>query len=163
VLTFQDLYESYVEDVYHFSLWLAGDRFEAEDITSETFVRAWVRRSKIRTKTLKAYLFTIARNLYLEKNRKYKRQVKYDDIYTDTNPTPDIIVSRRLEIEEVRKYLFTVSEVDRAAFIMQVHHELPYAEIARVLGISTVAARVKVHRIRKKLLTAAIQREVNNL
>ncbi len=33
MLTFQELYESNVEDVYRFSLWLSGDRFEAEDIT----------------------------------------------------------------------------------------------------------------------------------
>ena len=54
MINFQDLYESYVNDVYRFALWLAGDRFEAEDITSETFIRAWVHSSKIRTETLKA-------------------------------------------------------------------------------------------------------------
>ena len=36
---FLNLYESYVKDVYRFALWLAGDRSEAEDITSETFIR----------------------------------------------------------------------------------------------------------------------------
>ncbi|MHC4560444.1 MAG: RNA polymerase sigma factor [Planctomycetota bacterium] len=65
MLTFKDLYETYAPDVYRFTLWLAGDSFEAEDNTSETFIRAWVRISSIRTETLKAYLFTIARNLYL--------------------------------------------------------------------------------------------------
>ena len=49
MLTFKDLYEDYAADVYRFSLWLAGDSFEAEDITSETFVRAWVRIHTIRT------------------------------------------------------------------------------------------------------------------
>ena len=57
MLDFQDLYESYASEVYRFALWLAGDSSEAEDITSETFIRAWVRNSTIRTVTLKAYLF----------------------------------------------------------------------------------------------------------
>lgn len=75
MLSFQDLYECYANDVYRFSLWLSGDSSEAEDITSETFIRAWVHRSTIRTETLKAYLFTIARNIFLGWQRKRKRQV----------------------------------------------------------------------------------------
>jgi len=70
MINFQDLYETYAAEVYSFSLWLAGDSLEAEDITSETFIRAWVHNSKIRTETLKAYLFTISRNVYLECKRK---------------------------------------------------------------------------------------------
>ena len=65
MLNFQDLYETYASDVYRFAYWLTGDRPEAEDITSETFIRAWVNRTTIRTETLKAYLLTIARNAYL--------------------------------------------------------------------------------------------------
>ena len=49
MLNFQDLYESYASDVYRFAYWLTGDRPEAEDITSETFIRAWVNRTTIRT------------------------------------------------------------------------------------------------------------------
>ena len=72
MLSFEDLYESYAAEVYRFALWLAGDGCRAEDITSETLIRAWVRNDTIRTETLKAYLFTIARNVYLEQDRKKK-------------------------------------------------------------------------------------------
>jgi len=41
MLSFQGLYESYAPEVYRFAFWLAGNSPEAEDITSETFVRAW--------------------------------------------------------------------------------------------------------------------------
>ncbi|GAG61253.1 unnamed protein product [marine sediment metagenome] len=89
MLKFQDLYESYATEVYRFSVWLSGDHFEAEDITSETFIRAWARSSTIRTETLKAYLFTIARNVYLEERRKRKRQVALKDVYPDPAPGPE--------------------------------------------------------------------------
>ena len=65
MLNFRDMYDSYAAEVYRFALSLTGDSPEAEDITSETFVRAWSHISTIRTETLKAYLFTIARNFYL--------------------------------------------------------------------------------------------------
>ena len=79
MLNFLDLYDLYAEEVFRFALWLSGDRFEAEDITSETFVRIWVRFDSIRTETLKAYLFTIARNIYLKKRRNINKQVPIDD------------------------------------------------------------------------------------
>ena len=64
MLDFQELYETYASDVFRFAFWIAGISADAEDITSETFVRAWVRRDVIRTETLKAYLFAIGKTLH---------------------------------------------------------------------------------------------------
>ncbi|HET9183328.1 MAG TPA: RNA polymerase sigma factor [Candidatus Angelobacter sp.] len=61
---FHSLYQSYAPQVQRFVLFLCGDASLADDITSDTFVRAWTARGKIREATVKAYLFTIARNLY---------------------------------------------------------------------------------------------------
>jgi RNA polymerase sigma-70 factor (ECF subfamily) len=161
MLNFQGLYESYAPDVYRFSYWLAGNGLDAEDITSETFVRAWAKRNTIHTETLKAYLFTIARNVFLEQRRKGKRQVALEDVHADPAPGPETAVQSQLELDEIRRILRTYPECDRTAFILRVQHELPYAEIARVLGLSLSSAKVKVHRVRKKLLTARLHREVS--
>ena len=161
MLSFQGLYESYAPEVYRFALWLTGDGPDAEDITSETFVRAWVNRSTIRTETLKAYLFTIARNLFLEQQRKSKRRVVLEDVHPDPAPGPDVEVESQLELDRVQRLLQECPECDRTAFILRVQHELPYAEIARVLGLSLSSAKVKVHRVRKKLLTTRRHREVS--
>ena len=159
MLTFQDLYASYAADVYRFAFWLAGDSSEAEDITSETFIRAWVNNHTIRTETLKAYLFTIARNIYLESKRNMPTQISLDDFYPDPCPGPEQLVESQLEIRDVQRFLQTLPEVDRAAFIMRVQQELPYAEIARILDLSLSAAKVKVHRVRKRLIAINISQE----
>ena len=159
MLNFQDLYEGYAKDVYRFALWMTGDSYEAEDITSETILRAWVRRHKIRTETLKAYLFTIARNIYLGKLRRQKRQLDLDEALPDPAPGPARVVESHLEILRVRRILQTMPEIDRAAFVMRVQHELPYAEIARALGLSLTATRVKVYRVRKRLLSSFLDKE----
>ena len=130
MINFQDLYESYASDVYRFALWLAGDSSEAEDITSETFIRAWVHNSKIRTETLKAYLFTISRNIYLQHLRKKKRQVILEDVHPDPGPGPDKLTESQLKLQRVQRVLQTLPEIDRAAFVLRVQHELPYNEIA---------------------------------
>ena len=160
MLSFKYLYKTYVSDIYRFSLWLTGDRNEAEDITSETFIRAWIRFSTIRTETLKAYLITIARNIYLDQLRKSKRKVVLKDIYPDPNPGPEELVGKQLELKRIQKYLHTLPEIDRSAFVLRVQHELPYAEVARILSLSLTTAKVKVHRVRKKLLAICINEEV---
>ena len=160
MLEFQDLYESYATDVYRFALWLSGDRSEAEDITSDTFVRAWARSDHIRTETLKAYLFTIARNIPLERQRKRKHEVSLEDVHLDPAPGPDRLVESKLALRRVQNVLKTLPEIDRAALVLRVQHELSYAEIARVLGLSLASTKVKIHRVRKKLIAANIHEEV---
>ena len=159
MINFHQLYESYAADVFRFAYWLAGDSTEAEDITSETFIRAWVKHSSIRTETLKAYLFTIARNLYLEGQRSTPQQISLEDFYPDPSPNPEQVVETNLEIRSIRKFLLTLPEIDRTAFIMRVQHELPYAEIARILEISLSSAKVKVHRVRVKFIAISLSQE----
>lgn len=158
--TFHDLYERYAPDVYRFSLWLSGNPAEAEDIASETFVRAWAGRSKIQTETVKAYLFTIARNLFLQQQRHRKRQVGLEQALQETTKGPHAIVEDRLKLTSVLQQLQTLSESDRAALVLRVQHDLPYAEIARVLDISLASAKVKVHRARLKLMAVRAEWEV---
>ncbi len=153
------MYDLYFADVYRFALSLAGDRHEAEDVTSETFVRAWVNKDRIRTETLKAYLFTIARNLFLEQRRKQKSHGLLSDFHVDPAPAPDKVAESRAELIRVQNLLQTLPEADRTAFVLRVYHDLPYAEIARVLQISLSAAKVRIHRVRRRLITTCIDKE----
>ncbi len=159
MINFQDLYETFSHDVYRFAFWLAGDPLEAEDITSETFIRAWVHRKRIRTETLKAYLFAIARNIYLQHQRKKKHRIKLEDVHPDPAPGPDKLAESQFELESVQSTIQTLPEIDRTAFVLHVQHELPYDEIARILELSLTAAKVKVYRVRKKLIALCIDKE----
>jgi len=157
---FKELYQSYSSEVYRFAYWLTGDADEAEDITSETFVRAWINFKSIRTETLKAYLFTIARNFYLQQQRKKKRQADLDEIHPDPAPGPEQMAEFKDELHLAQSVMQRLSECDRTAFVLRVQHDLAYAEIARILALSEVAAKVKVHRVRKKLLEARLEKEI---
>ena len=152
MLTFEDIYQSYFQDVYRFSLWLSRDHHVADDVTSETFVRAWGRRERIRTESLKGYLLAIARNLYL--NHRH-RAGSHDEISMDLPdgaPDPQQRAASRLELDRVTRSLARFPEPDRTALVLRSEHSLSYAEIARILEISEGAARVKVHRTRRRLL-----------
>jgi RNA polymerase sigma-70 factor (ECF subfamily) len=159
MLTFNQLYDSYAKDIFRFAFWLSGNQKWAEDITSETIIRAWTHFRPIRTETLKAYLFTIARNYYLNQLRKEDRLVELDEEFLDPAHAPETLIEQLDEIQQARTFLLSLPECDRAAFIMRVQHNTPYIEIARVLQISEAAARVKVHRTRKKLTISRIDPE----
>ena len=161
MLSFEELYIAYSPDVYRFACWLTGDAADAEDITSETFVRAWMNFDTIRTETLKAYLFTIARHIYLESLRKRHNHAKLDEQTADQQPKIEKQLEHQIELDFVRDILYTLPEVDRSAFVMRVQYALSYDEIARVLQISETAVKVKVHRIRKKLFEIRPKKEIS--
>lgn len=148
---FTSLYRRYAPDVYRFALYLSGEHGEAEDITSETFVRLWASGDRLQMSTLKAYLFTIARNLFLQGVRKKSRNVELDQNLRDARLNPEMQAVHKTELEHVMSSLQQLPEIDRAALLMRALDELPYNEIAVVLGISLTAAKVKVHRARLAL------------
>jgi len=148
---FAEMYARHAGDVYRFALRLAGDRADAEDITSETFARALASTQPIRTATVRAYLFTIARNYYRETLRRRARDVPLPDTLRDTGPAPSVRAEQMSELNAVQASLRRIPEVDRAALVMRAWHRMPYDEIAHVLGISVAAAKVKVHRARLAL------------
>jgi RNA polymerase sigma-70 factor (ECF subfamily) len=151
-MTFEQLYETYFTDVFRFALWLTRDRSEAEDVASETFVRAWARRSRLRTDTLKAYLLATARNVFLDQRGRARGHAELSDELPDSAPDPQQQANARIELERVNGAMARLSETDGVALVLRSEHSLPYSEIARVLEISEGAARVKVHRARRKLL-----------
>jgi len=105
MLDFQDLYKTYAPDVYRFSCWLCGDSVEAEDITSETFLRAWMHRDSIRTETLRAYLLSISRNLYLERLRKHRPHFRVSHAHPDPQPGVEAANEQRDEIRRIQNIL----------------------------------------------------------
>jgi RNA polymerase sigma-70 factor (ECF subfamily) len=156
MLTFHEIYERYSRDVYRYSFWLSGSAEDAEDITSETFARAWVGRDEIRTETVKAFLLAIARNLYLNQRRRAIRHVDLSPDRVDPYPGPDHQVESRLELERAMHTLRLLNEVDRTAFLLRIQHELPYEEIARILQLPLTTVKVKIHRTRLKLAAQEI-------
>jgi len=148
---FGQLYERYAQDVLRFALYLTGSRSEAEDITSETFVRAWVESDALRVGTMKAYLFVIARNLHVDWRRRESRHADLVHEPADPAPNPEAESESRSELRAVLAALQQLPEIDRAALLMRSNDDMPYETIASALGLTTVAARVKVHRARMKL------------
>ena len=115
----------------------------AEDITSETFTIAWRKLDKMPSNAL-PWLLGIARNLV----KASRRQVWHDEI--DDIPITDDFV----RFVELRAALASLSETDQEVLTLIAWHGLPAAEAAQVLGCTTAAYFVRLHRARRRLKAA---------
>lgn len=159
MLDFETMYTRYVDDVYSYARGLSGSHDTAQDITSETFIRAWSRREAIRTETLKAYLFRIARNLFLQQYRRKRREVRLSETLPARDPSPEKAAHTRLQLERTESLLMNLPEQERSVFLLRIQQGLSYAEIARVTDLSLSAVKVTIHRVRKKMIEAIIDME----
>ena len=159
-MTIEELYRQYAQDVFRFASWLCANPAEAEDIVSETFLRAWTSTDRFEVGTVKAYLFVIARHQFLKLQRRSRAHAELSGDLPDRAPGPACRAEEKDELTAAMNAMQALPEIDRAALLMRAQHNLAYDEIARSLGISLAAAKVKVHRARLKL--AAIRHDQEN-
>jgi RNA polymerase sigma-70 factor (ECF subfamily) len=145
------IYERYKGDVYRFALFLTGEPAAADDLVSETFVRAWTARDRIQQETVKGYLLTIARNLHRDHLRAMRRFVELEETIEDDAPGVDVQVEHRSSLRDVRARLRRVAKGDRRALLLYVFKEMTYAQVAAALGISLAATKSRICRAREAL------------
>jgi RNA polymerase sigma-70 factor (ECF subfamily) len=149
--TFHELYSRYADEVYRFAHWLTGNPHDAQDITSETFVRAWAATEEPRLETVKAYLFTIARNLHRKQWRHQSRLDVLDEAMPDRAAQPDEAAVNQDEFRRTLEAVHALPEIDQTVLLLRAEQGLSYEDIAAETGLSVVTAKVKVFRARAKL------------
>ena len=154
VTDFHSLYERYAPAVRRFALFLSGDPAMADDITSETFVRAWTTTGAIREPTVKSYLFTVAHNLYRDLLRRERRLSALDEAMPDNRPALSSRVEHSSELDRVFEAMRELSDIDRTALMMRASEEMSYEEIAQALNLPLTTVKTKVYRARLRLMKA---------
>ncbi|NWG91893.1 MAG: sigma-70 family RNA polymerase sigma factor [Parvularculaceae bacterium] len=150
----EELYRRHAQAVFRFAYGLSRNRSQAEDIVAEVFVRVLTRADRIESATARAYLLAVARNVFLDERRGAARDAKLIMAMERNEAEVRHPADDRARIAHMLEALGALPEGERAALLLRLDHALPYEEIARALGISTAAAKVRVHRARLKLVVA---------
>jgi len=129
-IAFRELYERYANDVFRFACSLCGDTDNAKDITAETFARCWTSSTETRMETVKAYLFAIARNVYLQQARHRRTVSTMENEPVDTSAKTDRSLEGRSELEHTLSVLRRLPELERSILLMRAYDGLSYADIA---------------------------------
>lgn len=123
---------------------LSGNRADADDMLQTTFMNAWRSRHRFRDAGARAWLFTIARNVFL--TQAGKTQVVEAGSQVQSLPTPSeqfaaTDLSRRLDAA-----LSQLPEDTREAVVLSRLSGLSIREIATLLDTSEGNVRVRIHR-----------------
>ena len=139
--------------MHRFAYYLSGNRAVAEDLTSETFVRALCVGSNLRVGTVKAYLFAIARNLYRDTLASQSHLSTADELPEppDPHPGPHLEAEGRESFAHALRALQRLPESEREAIVLSIDRDLKYEQIAAILGCSIAAVKVRICRARLKL------------
>jgi RNA polymerase sigma-70 factor (ECF subfamily) len=156
---FRLIFERYSRPVISFIFDMVNDRGLAEELTQETFVRAYRAMRTMRKDTkLSTWLFGIARNVARESIRarvRANRQVDLADKsvmdLSDNRPVPvDGLLSKELN-ELIRRSLAALDEDKRLVFTLKVLHQCSYEEIAAITGFSIAKLKTDLHRARAEM------------
>jgi DNA-directed RNA polymerase specialized sigma24 family protein len=148
--TFASVAESELEAVHRYLLFLTGNRAVAEDLTGETFEKAfrfW-RRFDPRRGTARAWLCGIARTTALDHFRSEERRRRREERYARDVPEA---VAPALGPGPLEAALERLSPAEREIVALRVLLELDGPTAARVLGISTTACSTRLSRALKRL------------
>jgi RNA polymerase sigma factor (sigma-70 family) len=148
--TFSAVAESELDAVHRYLVFLTGNRTVAEDLTGETFEKAfrvW-RRFDPRRGTARAWLCGIARTTALDHFRSEERRRRREERYArDLPETEDLAIGPG----PLEAALSLLSAAEREVVALRVLLELDGPATARVLGISTTACSTRLSRALKRL------------
>jgi RNA polymerase sigma factor (sigma-70 family) len=151
---FEELYVKYHDDIYRFLLKLTGYQPHiAEEIVQETFYQAYISIGKFKGQChIKTWICKIAKNtyfLYLKKNN--KTIISYDTNIEDlmmeaVEVSPQIQFENKEIMESAMGIIHSFDIKTKEVMLYRLCSDLPYSQIAKVLGISESSARVIYHR-----------------
>ena len=156
---FRLIFERYSRPVISFIYDMVNDRALAEELTQETFVRAFRAMHTMRPETkLSTWLFGIARNVARESLRARARANSHVNLadksvmdLSDDKPVPvEGLLSKELN-DLIRRSLAALDEDKRLVFTLKVLHQCSYEEIAAITGFSLAKLKTDLHRARAEM------------
>lgn len=109
---FAALYDRYVSLIYRYCLVRLGNRQEAEDVTSEVFLKAFTRLDSFRGQNFSAWLYRIAHNAVVDRLRSRRQHAPLDDI--QLTGTSEQGAQNRVEQELLRQHVSALPEDQRS-------------------------------------------------
>jgi RNA polymerase sigma-70 factor (ECF subfamily) len=161
---FEALYIHYMKAIYRYIFFRVGDEIHAEDLTEETFVRAWeaLPNYQQRKHPFSSWLYRIAHNLIIDHYRRIKPVPISNGLmrtYSDPAESMDHMVHRKNEIRLLINAVQKLNELEREIVLLRFVEGLSHKEISAMVGRSQTSCRVILHRALKALRSILVELE----
>ncbi len=146
------LYETCYMRVFSYVMTLAGDRSLAEELTQETFYRAFARQRDFRGESDEVtWLCAIAKNLFMDEKRRQSRYGAVPADLPDQSGNIASMVEDKDSSMRIHLALHGLEEPYREVFELRIFGELSFRDIGTIFSKTENWARVTYHRARIKL------------
>lgn len=154
---FGEIYDLYVSAIYRFVFFKINSREQAEDLTSEIFLKIWdyltlEEKDNFRIEDFRPFIYKVARNIVIDYYRKQSK--KQEVAFTEDNVLPISDQQRNLfgklykqsQINDLYKLLSKLKSEYREVLALRYIEEFSIAEISSIISKSKGATRVLLHR-----------------
>jgi len=154
------LFEAYHDRIYGYVLGLVRSPAEAEDLTQETFLRAYRHWDTLRDReAVRDWLYRIATHVSLDRLVQRKPLISLDgeegqdavEPPVSGSPSPLEISERKETSACVLRCLDLLPDKYRAVILLHLAHSLSVRQIADLLGVTVTTVKIRLHRARRKL------------
>jgi len=150
---FEIIYKKYYKYVKQYVISLCFDEILAEDITQETFLKAFEKADKFKGDSkIETWLCAIAKNIFLS----YKRRKREENIDNYEYLTSEFTVENDSEDKEtakrILKILMTMKSPQKDVFYMRSMGEMQFDTISQIFGKTESWARVTYYRAKKEII-----------
>jgi RNA polymerase sigma-70 factor, ECF subfamily len=154
-----ELVQATHREVYTLCLRILRDPDDAAEATQDAFVRAWRGLGGFRGDSLfTTWLYRVATNAAISKQRsrkrRWEREVHTEDealALVPSRSSTEALVGTKLDLAALEQALEALPEHYRSAVVLRDVYGMSIGEISDRVGISETAAKVRVHRGRKRL------------
>lgn len=169
-LKLENLIARYGKDIYSFCVYLTKDKQEADDLYQDVFVTVMVKDDIDESENPKAYILTIATNIWNNRIRKFLWRSKKVDFYASTDsedakeiadesPSVEDAVIKELENKKVREAVYSLPDKFKIIVLMFYMQELSVEEIGKVLGVPAGTVKSRLFKART-LLKERMENEI---
>lgn len=154
---FEEIFNKYYKIIFVYVMKMCRDFDIAEDVTQNAFLSLWTKREKINIHTsIKKYLFSIARNFYIDHYRKLEREKNSFSLYQYQQKEATRMEMYEAEdtSEDIRLMKALIEELPpkcKEILLLSKEKGLKYKEIADQLNISLKTVESQMYIAMKKL------------
>jgi RNA polymerase sigma-70 factor (ECF subfamily) len=153
------LVEATYREVYSLCFRILRNPDDAAEATQDAYIKAWRGLKSFRGDAqFTTWLYRVASNAAISRHRsrarRWEREMKADDEVLQQIPagtSVEDVAGAKIELDVVDQALASLPEIYRSAIVLRDVYGLTLEDMAKELGISVVAAKVRLYRARKRL------------
>ncbi len=147
---FGELYQQNLTVIYRSIFYKVGNATEAEDLTEQTFLKAWEAIGRFREQGVPfaAWLYRLAHNLMIDYHRTRHEAMPLDEILDaeDDQTGPEEIAAQRMDVATLQRAVVQLTDEQQQVIVLRFVQGLSHSEVAAIMGKNEGAIRGLQHR-----------------